>query len=46
MIIRADIPTYQVSWIEQAKTRIDRGQRVDDGTLATIGEIFLESIEL
>jgi hypothetical protein len=46
MKIEVNLPAYQLTWIEQAKSRIDRGQSVDEGTLAMIGDIFLESIEL
>lgn len=40
------ISAYQVEWVEQAKSREERGLPIDDGTLAMLGTIFLEGIEL
>lgn len=43
--IRVSISAYQMEWVEQAKLRSDRGLPLDNGTLATLGEIFLDGLE-
>lgn len=45
MELKVKINSYQMEWFEQAKARLDRGLPVDHGTLATIGEIVLNSLD-
>ena len=39
------IDSYSAEWVEQARNRLDRGLPVDDGVLATIGNLFLDGIQ-
>jgi len=45
MKYQINVKNYESEWIEQARSRLERGLPVDDGTLATIGQILLDGIE-
>jgi hypothetical protein len=40
------LSSYEIDWIEQAKAREDRGLPLDEGTLATLGNILMEKINI
>ena len=43
---KLEISSYEADWIEQAKEREDKGQRLDEGTLCTLGQLLLDNIEI
>ena len=40
------VSSYEREWIENAILRQERGQIVDDGTLATLGQLLIDSVEI
>jgi hypothetical protein len=41
-----ELNSYQIEWLESAVNRQRNGYQVDDGTLATLGQLLVDSVDL
>jgi hypothetical protein len=44
--VKVELSGYELEWLEQALAKQERGMFIDEGTLSTLGQIFLNGVKL